>query len=197
VIIISVREWRHKTEDIIERILFASRWILAPIYFILIIILFLILIRFVGNVISFISVMGTLTDDEWIINVLELLDLTLVANLVVIVAFSGYENFLSKIDVAEGHIDRPGWMGNLDFSGLKLKIIGSVVAISLIELLQDFLIMPYGTNYEVELWRVILHLTFVVTGLVFAGMEILTEKKREIKHKDELVKLEKDQFEDL
>ncbi len=84
-------------------------------------------------------IMGTLSYNEWIMNVLELLDLTLVANLVLIVAFSGYENFISKIDIAEDHIDRPSWMGRLDFSGLKLKIIGSVVAISLIELLQDFL----------------------------------------------------------
>ena len=89
--------------------------------------------------VRFIMIMGTLSYNEWIMNVLELLDLTLVANLVLIVAFSGYENFISKIDIAEDHIDRPSWMGRLDFSGLKLKIIGSVVAISLIELLQDFL----------------------------------------------------------
>lgn len=126
--------------------------------------------------------------------VLELLDLTLLANLVLIVAFSGYENFISKIDTAEEHIDRPSWMGRLDFSGLKLKIIGSVVAISLIELLQDFLNVP-SIDPNVEFWRIMLHLTFVITRVVFAGMEILTEKRHFMKNKEKLVKLERKQFE--
>ena len=158
-------------------------------YIILILILPLILWKFVGDVIDFIQIMNTLTDDEWIIHVLELLDLTLVANLVVIVAFSGYENFISKIDVAEEHRDRPSWMGRLDFSGLKLKIIGSVVAISLIELLQDFLNATSNIDPNVEFWRIALHLTFVLTGLVFAGMEILSEKRHEMKNKDHLAEI--------
>lgn len=133
--------------------------------------------------------MQTLTDDEWIVQVLELLDLTLVANLVVIVAFSGYENFISKIDVAKKHRDRPSWMGRLDFSGLKLKIIGSVVAISLIELLQDFLNATSTVDPTVEFWRIALHLTFVATGLVFAGMEILAEKRHEMKNKDHFAEM--------
>ena len=92
---------KHLFEDYTERLLYASRWILSPMYIILILVLILILIRFVGNVIHFITIMTTLSDNEWIIQVLELLDLSLVANLVLIVAFSGYENFVSKIDVAE------------------------------------------------------------------------------------------------
>lgn len=141
-------------------------------------------------------VMQTLTYNEWIMHVLELLDLTLVANLVLIVAFSGYENFISKIDVSEEHVDRPSWMGLLDFSGLKLKIIGSVVAISLIELLQDFLNVT-SIDPNIEFWRIMLHLTFVVTGVVFAAMEILSEKRHAMKNEEELVKLEKEQFKDL
>ena len=158
-------------------------------YIILILILLLILWKFVGDVIDFIQIMNTLTDDEWIIHVLELLDLTLVANLVVIVAFSGYENFISKIDVAEEHRDRPSWMGRLDFSGLKLKIIGSVVAISLIELLQDFLNATSNIDPNVEFWRIALHLTFVLTGLVFAGMEKIKKKRHEMKNKDHLAEI--------
>ena len=179
----------HWLEEKSEWLLYKSRWLLSPMYLILILILLLILYKFVGDVVNFISIMGTLTDDEWIVHVLELLDLTLVANLVVIVAFSGYENFVSKIDFAENHIDRPSWMGRLDFSGLKLKIIGSVVAISLIELLQDFLNATSHVNPEFEFWRIMLHLTFVFTGLVFAGMEILSEKRHEMKNKDILAEL--------
>ena len=189
---ISREDLKHKLEDGIEKTLFISRWILSPMYILLIVVLVLILFKFIGDVVRFISIMSTLTDDEWIIQVLELLDLTLVANLVVIVAFSGYENFISKIDVADDHVDRPSWMGRLDFSGLKLKIIGSVVAISLIELLQDFLNATSTINPEVEFWRIALHLTFVATGLVFAGMEILSEKRHEMKNKDHFAEIEND-----
>ena len=161
VITISLKDFRHSLEDNTEKLLYASRWVLSPMYILLIVVLILILIKFVGDVTRFISIMGTLTDNEWIVQVLELLDLTLVANLVLIVAFSGYENFISKIDVADSHIDRPSWMGRLDFSGLKLKIIGSVVAISLIELLQDFLNTTSNIDPNVEFWRIALHLTFV------------------------------------
>ncbi len=192
VITISLKDFRHSLEDNTEKLLYASRWVLSPMYILLIVVLILILIKFVGDVTRFISIMGTLTDNEWIVQVLELLDLTLVANLVLIVAFSGYENFISKIDVADSHIDRPSWMGRLDFSGLKLKIIGSVVAISLIELLQDFLNTTSNIDPNVEFWRIALHLTFVATGLVFAGMEILSEKRHEMKNKDQFSELEND-----
>lgn len=142
------------------------------------------------DVYSFVLVMNTLETNEWIIKILELLDLTLVANLVLIVAFSGYENFISKLDASEDHVDRPSWMGRLDFSGLKLKIIGSVVAISLIELLQDFLNVSARVDPNIEFWRIALHLTFVITGLVFAGMEILSEKRHEMKNREQLAELE-------
>lgn len=184
---ISKKDFRHSAEDKIERLLFASRWILSPMYLILILILGLILFRFMGDVVNFIMHMSTYNENEWIIEVLKLLDLTLVANLVLIVAISGYENFVSKIDVAERHRDRLSWMGKLDFSGLKLKIISSVVAISIIELLQDFLKMSFDPN--VEFWRIIIHLTFVLTGVVFAGMEILSEKRHEIKNKDKFTEI--------
>lgn len=176
---------KHSLEEKTEKLLFASRWILSPMYLILILVLVLILYKFIVDVIGFIMIMGTLTSNEWIIHVLELLDLTLVANLVLIVAFSGYENFVSKLDDAEKTEDHLPWMGRLDFSGLKLKIIGSVVAISLIELLQDFLNATSYVDPNFEFWRIVLHLTFVVTGLVFAGMEVLAEKRHEMKDKDE------------
>lgn len=184
---ISKKDIRHSAEDKLEKLLFASRWLLSPMYILLIVILFLILVRFAGDVLYFITHMSIFNENEWIIQVLKLLDLTLVANLVLIVAISGYENFVSKIDIAEQHRDRLSWMGRLDFSGLKLKIISSIVAISLIELLQDFLKMSYDPN--VEFWRIIIHLTFVLTGVVFAGMEILAEKRHVIKNKDKFTEI--------
>ena len=145
-------------------------------YLLLVVVLFLILIRFCVQVVDFVEVMVDLSYDEWVIYILDLLDLTLLANLVLIVAFSGYENFISKLEVAENHVDRPSWMGRLDFSGLKIKIIASVVAITVIELLQDFL-NAAQVSPEVEFWRIALHMTFVVTGVIFAYMEMLNQKR--------------------
>jgi uncharacterized protein (TIGR00645 family) len=77
------------------------------------------------------------SESEIVLAVLALVDLSLVANLLLIVIFSGYENFVSKINT-KGHEDRPEWMGQLDFAGLKIKVVASIVAISAIELLKSF-----------------------------------------------------------
>ena len=97
----------------------------------------------------------------------------------VIVIFRGYENFVSKISVAEGSVDRPTWMGKVDFSGLKIKLIGSLVAISVIELLKDFL-DPAGIDPEQEFWLIAIHLTFVVSGVLFAVMDFIADKRASV-----------------
>ena len=183
---------RHRWEDRVEWALYNSRWILSIMYFALIAVLVVILIKFGADVVKFIaSILWGMPDEEWIIQVLELLDITLVAILVLIVAFSGYENFVSKIDKATGGQDNLPWMGELDFSGLKLKIIGSIVAISLIELLQDFLNATSHIDPNFEMWRIALHLVFVVTGIVFAAMELLSEKKKVLQDEAEYRKKER------
>lgn len=182
---------KHQLERLMEKGLYNSRWILSLMYLCLIVVLAIILIRFVSELAVFVVNVWGLTDNQWIIQVLELLDLTLVANLVLIVAFSGYENFVSKIDDAEEGHDKLPWMGKLDFSGLKLKIIGSIVAISLIELLQDFLNATSHVDPNFEFWRIVLHLVFVVTGVAFAAMEVLAGKKEEIEEKSEFSKKER------
>ena len=117
---------------------------------------------------------------------LTLIDLSLAANLVLIVIFSGYENFVSKIDIGD-HEDRPEWMGTVDFSGLKLKLIASIVAISGIALLKAFLELgdpsmlgPDKTFDQTEqtrlMWQVIVHITFVVSGVLLAFMDWLTSR---------------------
>lgn len=134
---ISDESIRDKLEDVTERVLYASRWILSPIYLALIFVLILIMGKFFMNVYEFTLIMGTLTTNEWIIHIPELLDLTLLANLVLIVTFSGYENFVSKIDVAENHVDRlHGWV-IWTFQDLNLK--------SLVQLLQYHLLSYYRT----------------------------------------------------
>jgi uncharacterized protein (TIGR00645 family) len=117
-----------------------------------------------------------------ILLVLSLVDLSLAANLVLIILFSGYENFVSKIDQAHSDPDRPEWMGTLDFSGLKIKLIASIVAISGIHLLKIFMNVPKYTSEELQ-WYVLLHLTFVGSGVAFALMDLIEEKAHKMSGK--------------
>jgi uncharacterized protein (TIGR00645 family) len=121
------------------------------------------------------------------LGIFGLLDLTLLANLMLIMIFAGYENFVSKIGAAEGSEDKPAWMGKVDFSGLKIKLIGSLVAISVIELLQDFVNLDHAQITSGIRWRIYLHLTFVASGMFFALMDYLVSKR---KHVDALVRAE-------
>jgi uncharacterized protein (TIGR00645 family) len=117
------------------------------------------------------------TTAEVTLQVLELLDTVLLGNLIIIVLFAGYENFVSKITIAEGAKDRPHWMGYVDYSGLKIKLIGSLVAISVIELLKDF--MKEGTfDANREGWRIGIHMTFVISGVLFALMDMMADRHK-------------------
>jgi uncharacterized protein (TIGR00645 family) len=163
---------RNGLEILIERVLFNSRWLLAPFYIGLVLSLVMLLVAFVGDLAHVVPNLLSTRPDEIILAVLTLIDLSLAGNLVVIVMFSGYENFVSKIDT--GTEDRPSWMGTLDFSGLKMKLIGSIVAISAISLLRAFMkLTEPGTEMDEARirWLVILHVTFVASGLLFALMD--------------------------
>jgi len=169
---------RNPAERLLEALLFHSRWLLAPFYLGLVLALVMLLSAFVGELWHALQGLSDATPEEVILAVLSLIDLSLAGNLVVIVIFSGYENFVSKIDT-EGSEDRPTWMGTLDFSGLKMKLIGSIVAISAISLLRAFMTLtetdvPF--DGERVRWLVILHLTFVVSGLLFAAMDWVADR---------------------
>jgi len=113
--------------------------------------------------------------------VLELVDLVLTANLLLIFLFSGYENFVSKINAAESHEDRPSWMGNVDYGGLKLKVIGSIIAITSIQLLKAFVsIKDYSREELIGL--VVLHFTFLASGLAFSMMEKMAHHPKTPSH---------------
>lgn len=108
-----------------------------------------------------------------IVDILVLVDISLVASLLLIIIFSGYEIFVSKIDTGTSD-DRPSWMGKVDFSGLKLKVIGAIVAISAIDLLKSFMdISSKMSDLDADklMWKVIIHMAFVLSGLLFAFMD--------------------------
>lgn len=171
-------------EHFLEVIIFNSRWLLAPFYLGLVAGIVILLIKFAQE---FFHVAGHAlsgSESEVILAILTLVDMSLVANLLIIIIFSGYENFVSKIDTA-GHEDRPEWMGKVDFSGLKIKVIASIVAISAIELLKAFVnVGNLGTpgeewRWTVEdkalAWKVGIHILLVVSGVLFAIMDKIAE----------------------
>jgi uncharacterized protein (TIGR00645 family) len=116
----------------------------------------------------------TATEADVILGVLALIDLSLAANLVLIVVFSGYENFVSKID-PEGHPDWPEWMSKIDFAGLKQKLLASIVAISAIQVLKAFMNIEKSFNEKTLIWLVAIHLVFVVSGLLLAWTDHISE----------------------
>ncbi len=166
-----------------EQLLFASRWLLAPVYLGLVIALFMLMFVFARELLHYIPQLAKMDGDKVVVMLLTLIDMALAGNLLLIVIFSGYENFVSKFDVVEKD-DRPDWMGRIDFSGLKIKLIGSIVAISGIQLLKRFMEVGKGeidvalASHELR-WMVILHLTFVVSGVLMALMDWLKARSHD------------------
>jgi uncharacterized protein (TIGR00645 family) len=149
---------------------------MAPFYVGLVMALAALLAVFIGELITEVSGITDLRPEGAILMALSLIDLSLAGNLILIVIFSGYENFVSKID-ADGHADRPAWMGTVDFSGLKLRLVGSIVAISAISLLRTFMRIGDGPLDETMVkWKVIVHLTFVTSGVLLALMDLLSSR---------------------
>jgi uncharacterized protein (TIGR00645 family) len=166
-----------KFAHVLEQVLFSSRWLLSPLYLGLVAVLILVLVRFGFEFVTTVEHVFQNQSHTFILDVLALLDIVLLANLILIVIFAGYENFVSKIDAAHESEDRPHWMGTIDFSGLKLKLIGSLVAISVIELLKDFIGLGEGHKVDDSLiWRVLIHLVFVVSGVLFALMDAIAAR---------------------
>jgi uncharacterized protein (TIGR00645 family) len=153
-------------ERILERVLFASRWLLAPFYFALALGLVALLAKVGQRVWELANSLTSLTEANVMLGVLAVVDLTLTASLIVIVIFSGYVNFVSRIDASE-HKDWPQWMASIDFSELKLKLMSSIVAISAIKLLESFMEVSHESDRDLFFLTGI-HLTFVISTLVLA-----------------------------
>ncbi len=156
-------------EKYIERLLFASRWLLAPLYLGLSLALLALGVKFFQEAVHVITHIFSLTEADLVLTVLAMIDIVLVGSLIVMVMFSGYENFVSRIDTGPGG-DTLGWLGKLDSGTLKLKVAASIVAISSIHLLRIFMNAPQIDNDKI-MWYVILHLTFVVSALLLGVLD--------------------------
>jgi uncharacterized protein (TIGR00645 family) len=167
-------------ENLLENIIFRSRWLLAPMYLGLVGALGVLLVKFGQEFWHTVEHVLSATEQETVLSLLALVDITLVANLLIMVIFSGYENFVSKIDTADSE-DRPDWMGKVDYSGLKLKLIGSIVAISAIDLLKAFVNQSSNVTHisnDQMSWMLAIHFTLIVSGLLFAVMDYVAGKSK-------------------
>ena len=163
----------RKLELFIEAVLFQCRWVLAPFYLGLAFCLLLLLAHFGRELFQFVLTIPSAKDSDVILGVLALIDLVFTGNLVLIVIFSGYENFVSKIEI-EGH-DRPDWMTKVDFGGLKQKLMTSIVAISAIQVLKAFMNVQHYDNTKLG-WLAGIHGLFLASMLVVALSDRIGER---------------------
>ena len=157
-------------ERTIEKLLFACRWLLAPMYLGLSLALLALTVKFFQEVAHSLSGILSLAETDLVLTVLSLIDMVLVGSLIVMVMLSGYENFVSKINAAANEEEALGWLGKLDSGTLKLKVAASIVAISSIHLLRIFMNAAETPNDKI-MWYVVLHLTFVVSAVLLGVLD--------------------------
>lgn len=160
-------------EKIIEQALYRARWLLAPIYLGLALALIALIVKFFQTAAHFLLHILEIDEARMILDVLSLIDMAMVGGLIVMVMMSGYENFVSQLNL-EGENEKLSWLGKMDSTSLKGKIAASIVAISSIHLLKVFMDVP---NIEEPMlkWYVILHLTFVLSAFLMGYLDSKTK----------------------
>jgi len=160
-------------ERLIETTMYAARWLLAPIYLGLSLALLALALKFFQEIFHVLPHVFELAEAELILMLLSMIDMALVGGLLVMVMISGYENFVSQLDIAEGK-EKLDWLGKMDSGSLKLKVAASIVAISSIHLLRMFMDAQKIANDKL-LWYVVIHMTFVVSAFAMAYVDKLTK----------------------
>lgn len=160
-------------ERFLENVMYASRWLLAPVYFGLSLALVALALKFFQEIFHVLPNIFSMAEADLILVLLSLVDMTLVGGLLVM--FSGYENFVSQLDIAEGR-EKLNWLGKMDATSLKNKVAASIVAISSIHLLRVFMDAKNVPDNKL-MWYVIIHLTFVLSAFVMGYLDRLTRHK--------------------
>ncbi len=162
-------------EKLFERLMYASRWIMAPIYLGLSVVLALLAVKFFQEIIHLVPIILTTPEVDMILVVLSLVDMALVGGLIVMVMFSGYENFVSRLDIDENS-EKLSWLGSLDATSLKNKVAASIVAISSIHLLKVFMNVEKIPSEKIK-WYLLVHITFVISAFAMGYLDKLTKHK--------------------
>lgn len=163
-------------EKFVENLIYSSRWLLAPIYLGLSLTLMVIGVKFFQELWHIIPYIFDISEGDLILKILALIDMTLVGGLLVMVMFSGYENFVSKLDIDENR-EKLNWLGKMDTGSLKSKVAASIVAISSIHLLKLFMATEQNISNERLLTYVAMHLTFVASAFAMGYLDKITKKE--------------------
>ncbi|MFB8831134.1 TIGR00645 family protein [Azotobacter sp. CWF10] len=161
-------------ERFLENAMYASRWLLAPIYIGLSLALLALTLKFFQELYHLLPHVFEMAEAELILVLLSMIDMSLVGGLLVMVMISGYENFVSQLDIDEGK-EKLDWLGKMDSGSLKLKVAASIVAISSIHLLRVFMGAQKIPNDKL-LWYVLIHMTFVISAFVMSYLEKMVKK---------------------
>lgn len=167
---------RKQFEVAMEGIIFSSRWFQAPLYLGLIVAGILYAYKFLVELIHLATTVNSITEEVLMLGVLTLVDITMVANLLVMVIIGGYATFVSRIDL-QGHPDKPDWLDKIDAGALKVKLATALVGISGIHLLKAFINIKEKTSDQI-MWQVIIHVVFLLSSIMLAYTEILMQKKK-------------------
>lgn len=162
-------------ERFFERLMYSARWIMAPIYLGLSFALLALGVKFFQEVFHILTMIFTIAEVDLVLIVLSLIDISLVGGLIVMVMFSGYENFVSRLDL-EDHDDKLSWLGKLDAGSLKNKVAASIVAISSIHLLKVFMNIDNTPNEKIK-WYLLVHITFVASAFAMGYLDKLLRDK--------------------
>lgn len=162
-------------EKVFEKLMYASRWIMAPIYLGLSLVLFALGIKFFQEILHIIPNIFSIKEVDLILVTLSLIDITLVGGLLIMVMFSGYENFVSQLDVGESS-EKLNWLGKMDSGSLKNKVAASIVAISSIHLLKVFMNAENISNDKI-MWYLLIHITFVLSAFAMGYLDKITRTK--------------------
>jgi uncharacterized protein (TIGR00645 family) len=165
--------------QLLSRSLFDARWLMVPFYIGLIAALAALLFVFARELFKGVLAIASMTPTDAILLALALIDLSLVANLLLIVVLAGYENFVGRVD--SGREARPTWMGTVDFAGMKIKLMGSITAISAIALLRIFMKLEEGTMVDERtlLWMTVIHAVLIFSALVLSVSDRIAEHRRQ------------------
>ena len=166
---------RNKIESVFEKLIFASRWLQAPLYAGLIVGGILYAYKYIIELIHLCKTINELTETALMLGILTLVDITMVANLLIMVIIGGYSTFVSRLDI-DKHEDKPEWLQKIDAGTLKVKLAGSLVGVSGIHLLITFINIK---SYESEhvMWQVIIHVVFLISSVLLAYSEKLLNHK--------------------
>lgn len=164
---------QQRIEHFLERAMYASRWIMAPVFLGMSLILLVLAVKFFQELYHFLPQILEIEDSQIILKLLTFIDLTLVGSLTLIVMFSGYENFVSRLDIGSD-AEKLDWLGTHDYGSLKLKVATSIVAISSIRLLKVFMEVDHTENDKM-LWYVIIHMTLVVSAFIMGYLDRISK----------------------